>query len=237
MRLVGTRDRGRTRKGWAWHGTHSRGPGSAPGPGTATPPAWVPGPGKVEVNSFRPCTHRTRTPGAPLHLGSGPTASSLSLLSPVLPTLSQCGLLSDPQLDSQSVCVCARAFLEMPRGHSLTRMGWIGKPEPLRGSRSQGEPHGRLEAGLGLEISPAPWTLHTSFVLGQSLPFLTSRSPLSLRVRWRRASVWPRPRLAPGVGGGEVPWVHKSPSPGPAGSWGGHVCPGTCTQHLWMIQR
>ena len=46
MRLVGTRGRGKMRKGWAWHGTHSRGPGSAPGPGTATPPAWVPGPGE-----------------------------------------------------------------------------------------------------------------------------------------------------------------------------------------------
>ena len=76
MRLVGTCGRGRTRKGWAWHGTHSRGPRSSPGPGTATPPAWVPGPGKVEVNSFTPCAHRTRTPGAPLHLGSGPSAWS-----------------------------------------------------------------------------------------------------------------------------------------------------------------
>ena len=54
MRLVGTHECGRTRKGWAWPRTPSRGPGSAPDPGTATPPAWVPGPGKVEVNSFRP---------------------------------------------------------------------------------------------------------------------------------------------------------------------------------------
>ena len=74
-------------------------------------------------------------PGILMSLPHGPTASSLSFLSPVLPNPSQCGLPSDLQLDSQNVCVCVcvcvcvHAFLETPRGHSLTGTGWIGTPE------------------------------------------------------------------------------------------------------------
>ena len=55
----------------------------------------------------------------------------------------------------------------------------MGKPEHLRGSHFQGECHVGVEAGLGLETSPAPWTLHTSHGLAQSLPLLPSVSPLS----------------------------------------------------------
>ena len=134
-----------------------------------------------------------------MSLPHGPTASSLSLLSPYYPPLplSPVGQ-SEYVCVCVCVCVCARAYLEMPRGHSVTRMGCIGTPEHLRASHSQGEPHVGVEAGLGLETSPAPWTLHTSLVLGQSLPLLTSVSPLSLRVRRASASAWPWSRLAPG---------------------------------------
>ena len=154
--------------------------------------SWGP-PGPQPAHLPSPCCGSraiARNPDVPAH---GPTASSLSLLSPTLPTPSQCGLPSDPQRGSPSVCVCvcAPACLEMPSGHSLTQTGWIGTPEHLRGSRSQGEPHGGIEAGLGLETSSAPRTPHTSLVLGQSLPLLTSVSPLSLRVRRGSASAWP----------------------------------------------
>ena len=92
------------------------------------------------------------------------------------------------------VCVCVHAFLEMPRGHSLTGTGWIG-PRASQGLSFPGGTPWVVEAGLGQETSPLPWTLHTSLVLGQSLPFL--KVPVSLGVRRGSASVWPRPRLTP----------------------------------------
>ena len=160
-------------------------PWGPPDPQPVCLPPYVLGPGLL--------------PGILMSLPHGPTASSLSLLSPYYPPLplSPVGQ-SEYVCVCVCLCVCARAFLEMPRGHSLTRMGCIGTPEHLRASHSQGEPHVGVEAGLGLETSPAPWTMHTSLVLGQSLSLLTSVSPLSLRVRRGSASAWPWPRLAPG---------------------------------------
>ena len=63
------------------------------------------------------------------------------------------------------VCVCTHrcTWLYLPgdaQGHAPHGTGWGAIPEDLRGSHPQSEPHGRVGAGLGLESSPASWTLH-----------------------------------------------------------------------------
>ena len=116
-----------------------------------------------------------RSPDALPH---GPAVCNLFLLSPLSPTsLPGCPPLLTPSWAARVVCVCAGAHastcLGMTKVMSPHGTGWVAIPEDLRGSHPQSEPHGRVGAGLGLESSPAPWTLHPSFVLGQSLPLLT----------------------------------------------------------------
>ena len=92
------------------------------------------------------------------------------------------------------VCLCARLSGDAQRSQPHTDRVHRD-PRASQGLSFPGGTPWGVEAGLGLETSPLPWTLHTSLVLGQSLPFL--RVPLSLGVRRGSASVWPRPRLAP----------------------------------------
>ena len=125
-------------------------------------------------------------------LPHGPAVSNLFLLSPLSPTsLPGCSPLLTPSWAVRVVCVgvcvcvwvcvwvcvCPGAHAStcpgMPKVMSPQGTGWVAIPEDLRGSHPQSKPHGRVGAGLGLESSPAPWTLHPSVVLGQSLPLLT----------------------------------------------------------------
>ena len=136
-----------------------------------------------------------------MSLPHGPTASSLSLLSPYYPHPPS---VDSPLISSGTVricvcvyvcvCVCARLSGDAQRSQPHTD-GVHRDPRASQGLSFPGGTPWGVEAGLGLETSPLPWTLHTSLVLGQSLPFL--RVPLSLGVRRGSASVWPRPRLTP----------------------------------------
>ena len=113
---------------------------------------------------------------------------------PLLPTPSRCGLPSDLQWDSQNmcvclcvcVCVCVCVFVCVCTRHSgdaqRSQPHSDGVDRDPRASQGLSFPGGTpwgVEAGLGLETSPAPWTLHTSHGLAQSLPLLPSVSPLS----------------------------------------------------------
>ena len=141
----------------------------------------------------------------------GPAVSDLFLLSPLSPTsFPGCPPLLTASWAFRVVCVCvcvcmcgcvfvyagahASTCLGMPKVMSPHWTGWGAIPKDLRGSHPQREPHGRVGAGLGLESSPAPLTLHPSFVLGQCLPLWTPGSQVSQRVGHGNAFTWPLPR-------------------------------------------
>ena len=100
-------------------------PWGPPDPQPVCLPPYVLGPGLL--------------PGILMSLPHGPTASSLSLLSPYYPPLPL-----SPVGQSEYVCVfvCVHAFLEMPRGHSLTGTGWIGPPSISGSLIPRGNPMG-----------------------------------------------------------------------------------------------